>query len=766
MDAVDPGNLVRAEDQVKHGANRSAGLVRTLRALREPAAVVLAIVTVFWKLALTKQYTFLASPDLANMVVPRLEPVIDAIRHGSILLWNPYEFFGEPPIGQVQPGVTSPFTFLLALAPLHNGQVQFFYIHLWFVLLHCIAGLFAWRLFRELGCSAGPAVVGGVLFATMGYYGNTGWPNNLQPAILAPLVFLFLLRSLRGRAPLKNAAWAGVMLGISWLCGHHDPPVMMTLTVAGVGLAAVARRGNRRAAALRMLLLFAAMGLVAAVQILPALEYGKLSLRWTSTGPKTWRDRVPFPEHEQESLKPPDLLHVLIPGGSGLYSDPFVGIVGLSLAAIAVWSGFRRKEVRLFTLLAALALLYAMAGSNVLYGPLYALVPLIEKTREPIVALFLFDFAVAVLAAMGAEIVFSRPEPARERRMAAILTCFGAALFGLIFILGSLKPSLNATSPVDGDSRPVMTALIALLLAGVFQAWSRHALRREWALALIGLLVVMEQGYEVSLAWTHESNTSGMALLNNLVDTQDLSAWLRKQPNPKRIQKNDNDVPFNFGDWYMIDSANAYGASMLAQTYVLGGLWDERIGRMYGLNYSLSRTQPRAGLQDVFTGRSGVKIWYDPDAFPRAWTVHRLIVAPDDRAGARMVNTQPFDLRTTALTVGTRPRLKSCAGADRVTAIDDQTTSVRVAVDMSCTGLLVVSDSWYPGWRAEVDGTPVDIWKVNTAIRGVVVPAGRHTVTMRYRPLSVYLGLICTLAGLAGAIVLQNRREKDGADLL
>jgi len=751
-----------ASSQAPSASLPSNGMLRTLlRALREPAAVVLGIVAVFWKLALTKQYTFIDNPDLVNMVVPRLEPVIFAIRHWSILLWNPYEWFGEPPIGQVQPGVTSPFTFLLALAPLHNGQVQLFYVQLWFVLLHCIAGLFAWRLFRELGCSAGPAVVGGVLFATMGYYGSTGWPNSLQPAMMAPLVFLFLLRSLRGQAPVKNAAWAGVMLGISWLCGHHDPPIMMSLALAGIGLGVGFRRGNRAAAGRRMLVLFAAMGLVAAVQILPALEYGKLSMRWTETGPKTWHDRVPFTEHEQFSLPPPDLLHVLLPGGNGLYSDPFVGIVALSLAAAAVWSGFRRREVRLFTLLAIAALLYAMARSDALYGPLYALMPFIEKTREPIVALFLFDLAVAALAAMGAEIVFSSPDPARERKTVRVLVWFAAAVFGLIFVLTSLRPAVKNNILVDGDQRPVMTALIALLIAGVYQAWSRNSLRRRWALAMVGLLVIMEQSNEASWVWTHESNTARMALVRNIPNTEDLKDWLRAQPNPKRIQKNENDVPFNFGDWYRMDSANAYGASKLTETVALSW-WEERVGRMYGLNYALSRTQPRAGLEDVFTGKNGVKIWRDPGAFPRAWTVHETVVAPDEKKGAEMVNNGPFDLRTTALTVGPKPQLDSCDGADHVTAVDDKTSALQVNVEMSCMGLLVISDSWYPGWRAQVDGKSVDIWKVNTAIRGVLVPAGRHTMTMKYRPFSVYFGFLCTLVGLAGAIVLQKRPEKDG----
>lgn len=728
--------------------------------LWQPALVMLGVITVFWKLALTKQYTFLDNNDLANMVVPRLQPLIYAIRHWSVQLWNPYEYFGQPSIGQVQPGVTSPFTYLLALAPLHNGHVQFFYIQLWFVLIHCMAGVFAWLLFRDLGCSAGPSVIGGILYATMGYYGNTEWPNNIQPAIMAPLVFLFLLRSLHGRAPLKNAAWAGVMLGISWLCGHHDPPVMMSYAVLAIGIAAAIPRATRRQAALRIGVLFLAMGLVAAVQILPALEYGKLSTRWTETGEKTWNAKVPFTEHEHESLKPSDLIHLAVPGGAGLYSDPFAGLVALTLAAIAIWSGFRRrKEIRLFTALALASLLWAMAGSDILYGPLYALGPMIEKTREPIVALFLFAFAIAALAAMGAEVLISDPEPARESKIVRLLVRAGIATLVLVFFLNTVKP--------DSDNRPIMAAFIALLLAGVCHVWSRRLISRRSALVFLGLLVMIEQGNEIGGDWAQVHDPNRNSLINSLTDTQDLADFLSLQPNPKRLEKNNKDVAFNFGDWYRIDSSNAYGASMLTQTNRLSGWWTERIGRMYGENYWLGRTADRPGLEDVFTGTSGIKIWYDPAAFPRAWTVHQIIVAPNEWNAYDMMNTGTFDLRTTALTVQSKPSLATCDAPDKVTAIDDKaTTSLSVKVDMACRGLLVISDNFYPGWKAQLDGNAVDIWKVNTAIRGVIVPAGRHTVTMEYRPMSVYFGFFLTLAGLAGAIVLQRSKENDGPALL
>jgi len=65
-----------------------------------------------------------------------------------------------------------------------------------------------------------------------------------------------------------------------------------------------------------------------------------------------------------------------------------------------------------------------------------------------------------------------------------------------------------------------------------------------------------------------------------------------------------------------------------------------------------------------------------------------------------------------------------------------------------------------------VDDQAAEICKVNTVIRGVVVNAGKHTVAMRYRPLSVYFGFALTLLGLTAAIVLHRRRETDGADTL
>jgi hypothetical protein len=660
----------------------------------------------------------------------------------------------------VEPSVLSPFTFLLVLAPVHNGQIQFFYVHLWFVLIHCAAALFAYWFFRDLGCSEGPSVVAALLFATMGFYGNTEWPHHLVPAIWAPLIFLFLLRSLNGRAPLKSAAWSGVMLGLSWLSGHHAPPVILTLAVAAVGLAAVAPRAQRRPIALRMAVLFSVMVLVSAVQVLPTLEYGKVANRWTATGVLTWKDKVEYPEHEQFSLRPSDLLHLVMPNGQGLFSDPFVGTVALSLAAIGIWGGFRRREVRMFVLLAIGGLLYAMARSSALYGPLYVFAPLVEKTREPMVALCLFQFALAALAAIGAELLIASPDPGRETKVIRVLLWFGIGTFVVLALLACLKPAVTSVV-LDGDPRPVMIALLALLLAGLYHAWSRGLLRRQWALALLGLLAIAEQSNEVGWGWAHIRDAGRMGIVNALTDTRDIGAWLRWWPSPKRIATESKDIAFNVGDWYRVDASNAYTAGMFTSTFELGW-WQDRLVQMYGIGLVVSRAPTRANQHELFQGSSGLKIFANPDAFPRAWTVHDIILAPDEKSGAAMVREWNFDLRKTALLVKTMPQLDRCGGEDKVDSIVDKPSYVRVAVEMACKGLVVVSDNDYPGWHAEVDGKSAPIWNVNTVIRGVVVGPGRHQLVMKYRPFSVYFGFGCTLAGLAVAVFLQRRNE-DGA---
>jgi uncharacterized membrane protein YfhO len=68
--------------------------------------------------------------------------------------------------------------------------------------------------------------------------------------------------------------------------------------------------------------------------------------------------------------------------------------------------------------------------------------------------------------------------------------------------------------------------------------------------------------------------------------------------------------------------------------------------------------------------------------------------------------------------------------------------------------MLILADTWYPGWVATVDGQPAPIYQPYGALRGVVVAAGPHHIEFRYRPATAWLGASCSMLGILGACVM------------
>jgi Bacterial membrane protein YfhO len=167
-----------------------------------------------------------------------------------------------------------------------------------------------------------------------------------------------------------------------------------------------------------------------------------------------------------------------------------------------------------------------------------------------------------------------------------------------------------------------------------------------------------------------------------------------------------------------------------------------------------------------------VNIYENLHAFPRAFVVHRAVpaVGPDD-AVDRMKDPS-FDPRRTAVIEGSlspsqRAALKAAPVTDgsSVTIIHYSDTRVEMSVRMEHPGLLVLGDTYYPGWKAAIDGTATSIHPADEALRSVFVPSGRHTVTFRYSPASFRIGAATTLLSVLGLFVyaLWARRRRTGA---
>ena len=92
----------------------------------------------------------------------------------------------------------------------------------------------------------------------------------------------------------------------------------------------------------------------------------------------------------------------------------------------------------------------------------------------------------------------------------------------------------------------------------------------------------------------------------------------------------------------------------------------------------------------------------------------------------------------------------------------DDTDHVIVCTECPSEGLLVLRDSWYPGWTAFIDGERTPILRINGCFRGVVVPAGKHKTKFVYRPILVYVAGVVSL--LALLLVMLSSARKSSTD--
>jgi len=102
--------------------------------------------------------------------------------------------------------------------------------------------------------------------------------------------------------------------------------------------------------------------------------------------------------------------------------------------------------------------------------------------------------------------------------------------------------------------------------------------------------------------------------------------------------------------------------------------------------------------------------------------------------------------------------------AERARIVVDRPERVEVETHVDAAGLLVLTDTYYPGWRATVDGTPATIVRSDHAFRGVRVEPGDHHVVFTYAPRTVVLGGVCSAAAalVVVACLFPRRRPRRG----
>ena len=415
------------------------------------------------------------------------------------------------------------------------------------------------------------------------------------------------MRVLRGRRPLVSAAWGGFFLGFAWLSGHHQVPIYLSLASAGVWLYGMFRSGfPARKVIFCFVLFWLLAGMTGAFQILPAYEYGKLSVRWVGVDePVGWDQRVPYLVHQHYSLSPLSLMGLIF-AGVHTHSDPFIGVAVLLLSLAAIVLGWQQREIRIFGAIALGGLLYGFAHHDVFHGILYSILPVVDKARTPAMATILIGFGAAITAAFGLDQI-------REKPRSNTVRLLGYSGIGFAILLFAARSAFVLVKGADtsGDDRPMMTLFASLLCGALLVGLYRGAVTtRAAAVVLIGLFLVEvtnTNGY--FLVSRFEKNRieflAGMAL------DADVVAFLRRQPVPIRVNVDDQVIPHNFGDWQGIETLGGYLASVTLNIR-MHEPHSPRTKQLLGVAYGLRKAPDEFHKELVFSGQSRAQRLYQP----------------------------------------------------------------------------------------------------------------------------------------------------------
>jgi hypothetical protein len=726
---------------------------------------------------------------------------------GHFPLWNPYLFGGMPYVAAMHGDIFYPTFLLRMFLPTDVAMTWGYIIHFF------LAGVFTYGFLRAIGYGFYGSLIGGIAYMMSGQiasYVSPGHDGKLFVSALFPLALWILHRGIR-----EGRKWSwGAFALIMGLCTLAPHPQLLQYTLLASGayalfLAFASADGVSlpRATAIRRLgaaLLSVVVGLaIGAVQFLPVREYVSWSPR--AGGLPGYQTATSY------AWPPEELFNAYLPQFSGmlenywgrniihLHSD-YIGAVVLVLAGaafIGLRSDPRRKEILFWSFTLLVTVLWSLGSATPFYHIPYAIVPGTKFFRAPATIFFIGTLAIAVLACAGAE----RFLQGRVGRKYLFGWLIGAGLIALFATTGGLT---NVAETFAGDQRvDAVLANSGALIAGAWRSFAFVALivalgfamfrgqvsARAAAWALAALMAVDLWTVE-RIYWMFSPPANVIYATDPIVDV------LKSEPQPVRVLALDlkrtgpRDV-FLSGDALMthrVRNVLGYHGNQLGRYQASpGGPTNDLVGansqdnRLFSPNVlALTNTKylltnlpefpflPNVTLVKgpvIHAAGDTVYLYKFPNDHPYAWLTPVAVKAPDDQVLATILNAR-FDVKLAAL-FDTSAKVRVSEGVQSLPGALPITTSVghyeagKVHLDLSAPApqgaSLVVSENYYPGWKASVNGKPAPVGRVDYTLIGVELPVGARSVDLDFTSPAYERGKVITwLAIVIGFLMLAS----------
>lgn len=702
--------------------------------------------------------------DHVRQIYPWRHFSTEQIKKIQLPLWNPYQFSGSPHLANFQTAIFYPLNIIYLFLPQISAWTVVYVLQVF------LAGIITYLFCRKIGLSPPAAAIGAFSFAfslTMSVwliYSTHGHQFYLLPLIL------YLIEEYREKKRKSIFFWITIVLSFTFLAGR---PLSFLYILLFSGFYFFYRTKK----IIPFILAGLASVLLTAFAWLPMLEYYQVASREIYSSEFSYLKTL-WSFKNLITLAAPDFLGNPTTAnywGNSDYTESavYAGVVALLFALVAFFDKKTRKKAIFFiaAFFAALAVCLDWFLPRLLFMLKVPFVTSTVATRS----LFLATFCLSILSAFGVQAFIKKRKFPKE---ALLLGIFYFILF--IFLVSAPK-ILDYQTWFESlrvmKRNLILPILVYLSCLAVMVAVLRFKKIKKYILIILFGLMALDLFYVANKVVPY-------AYPEHVFPSHPIIEFLQKEKEPFRfVGSNTPDFESNLSVYYRLYSVEGYDTmypryygefiwSAESGIYVpdvsrttavfptTGSDGQKRLEDYLGIKHILEKNDdldPGKGANyDIFPEsryelvwqRKNWKVYENKMVFPRAFLVDNyLVLREKEEVISRFFNSD-FDPKTTVILEEEIASFVPSSQKGTAKILDYLPNKIVIKTDSESDKILVLSDTFYPGWEVFIDGKKDRVYKANHAFRAVVVPEGEHEVVFVYKPKSFQIGLFISIISL------------------
>lgn len=735
--------------------------------------------------------------DTSRIGYPYFSLVRDAWRAGVVPLWNPYNFGGLPLAAETQSA---------AFYPLHIFGLFLSQINVWTIF--SIAGflfcfLFSYWYFLYLTKHTTASLFGAFTFAFNTFF--IVWNQEVVTAIHSAMWLPLLMLSIDHLFEKIERKWFLILLTssiLSILAGYTQVS-LYTFMAAGIYFAFrfFTTHLKIREKILRSLVIFSAFGLsipLTLFQLMPLNEMYMLSSR-TVVNMKDFLTGSLLPLYSSVQFLMPEFFgnsgtwnHFGYPSGT-FYEHSFtVSTVAIFFALFSLLIKDQRKEKLFFFLVGFIALVLSL-DTPISRWIFTVNIPALSSSIANRI-LFIPPFAIAALSAYGVKHIFTRKEQTLIFPLFISMTILSVVFAVIIVsvILGKTSGVMLPNSSLGWTTIVLRNSIIpGFVLATTFVLVLIGAMVKRSRIIVFGiifLLGVFQIGYFFQKVIAFSPG-------NFIYPHHPVFSYLKKEAGLDRVWGfEEARIENNFASQLGFYSSDGYDSlagrrfAQLLKSAETDGKWTDNLSRsdvgiqqanldsflknpirlkllnLNSIKYILYKPAKKETKDDqikkidspdfkLLTEINGTQIYENIHAIPRVSLISHPKVIQNNQDIFNTLFSDSFD-PAKEIIIENSPRKAVEDTTARAMIQTYSSNKVVVQTESKTPQYLLLTDAYYPGWNASIDGNSSSILRANFALRAVFVPEGKHIVEFHYFPNSFRYGLYISFATLCTVIIL------------